>query len=247
VAVKILTAGTLTPQARKDFDHEVISCSSIRSRHVVNFFGACTQGPKLAMVMELLTRGSLSGLLHNSAQDLPWPLRLNMLHEIASGIKVLHSNIPTILHRDLKAVNVLLDEHYHCKLADFGFAMVKENSTVSSTSGGGGTLAWMAPELLSTRPRFSVKSDIYAFGVIMWEVACRATPYYGAKSEVISFCVQNGEREEIPAECPKGYTELMEKCWHQNAADRPVVDDVLSELALIKHAGDVSKNSTDED
>jgi len=139
-----------------------------------------------------------------------------------------------ILHRDLKSSNVLLDEHCHCKLADFGFAIVKEDSAASSGLTSEGTLAWMAPELFSTHPKFSVKSDIYAFGMIMWEVASRGIPYREAKSSVISLCVKNGEREYIPAGCPQGYAALVEKCWHQEIAERPLIDEVINQLIQIQ-------------
>jgi len=81
----------------------------------------------------------------------------------------------------------------------------------------------------------------------MWEVATRGIPYEGAASKVITFSVQEGEREEIPTNCPNGYSELMGKCWDQNAADRPVIDDVLSELSLIKMAVNGDKEPSAED
>jgi len=200
----------------------------------VNFLGACTEEPNLAMVMELMPNGSLTSLLRNTEKDLPWSMRMRMLEEIASGIKVLHGNSPTILHRDLKSPNVLLDEHWHCKLADFGFAVVKQDTTTKTGVASVGTLAWMAPELFSLKPKFSVKSDIYAFGMIMWEIATRMIPYRNVHAAVVQNGVLKGQREEIPSDCPEGYAELMEKCWDQSPAVRPNIDAVLSKIAQIK-------------
>jgi len=235
VAVKLLGSISLSPEDLEAFRQEVKNINSIRSRFVVNFYGACTKQPNLAMVMELMTGGSLSNLLRSPTKELPWDVRLHMIEEIAMGIKVLHRNNPTILHCDLKSGNILLDEHRHCKLADFGFAIVKEDSISKSVlSSQGGTLAWMAPELFSLRPKFSTKSDIYAFGVIMWEVATRKFPYQGALGEVIRYCVLHGEREDVPDGCPNGYTDLMQKCWDQEPANRPTIDEILDQIVQIK-------------
>lgn len=124
---------------------------------------------------------------------------------------------------------------------------MKEDSAANSGLASEGTLAWMAPELFSTRPKFSVKSDIYSFGMIMWEVASRDTPYRGARSHVIGFCVQDGEREQIPEDCPKGFAELVEKCWHKDATERPFADDVLSELSRITLVMAADKTPSPED
>jgi len=237
VAVKVLGSFCVTAETLKAFKQEVISCISIRSRYVVNFLGACTEENHMALVMELMSGGTLSSLLR-SQNELPWALRLKMLEEIARGINVLHSNKPTILHRDLKSGNILLDEDRHCKLADFGFAVVKEDS-VSSQSDlrAEGTLAWMAPELFNLKPKFSTKSDIYAFGMIMWEIAARQIPYCGANPAVIKHCVMmEGQREEIPSDCPEGYADLIQKCWDQVPANRPSIDSVIETLSHIKRA-----------
>jgi len=92
----------------------------------------------------------------------------------------------------------------------------------------------MAPELLSFRPNYSTKSDIYAFGIVMWEIATRKLPYEDAAPAVIHCLVAEGEREQIPTGCPDGYTELMQKCWAQNPQERPSIDGVLQEVLALK-------------
>jgi len=233
VAVKIIAASEFSAESLKAFQEEAANCNAIRSRYVVNFIGACLEEPNVALVMELMTGGSLSSLLRSSV-ELSWVQRLEMLEEIAMGINVLHSNIPTILHRDLKCANVLLDDHKHCHLADFGLAVVKEDSATKTGLTSAGTLAWMAPELFSLRPKFSVKSDIYALGIIMLEIATRTSPYAGVPAEVIKHCVLDGERDEVPAGCPAGYTDLMQQCWAQKPADRPNIGDVIKSILTIK-------------
>jgi len=233
VAVKMLSSFSITPEALKAFKQEVITCITIRSRFVVNFLGACTEENHLALVTELMSAGSLSTLLR-SQNELPWALRLRMLEEIARGVNVLHSNKPAILHRDLNSENILLDEDGHCKLANFGFAMVKEHSASKSELSVTGTFNWIAPELLSLKPNFSTKSDIYAFGTLMWEIAAQLTPNCGANPAVIR--ATEGQRDEILFGCPEGYADLMRQCWDHVPANRPSIDSVVDTISRIKRA-----------
>jgi len=98
----------------------------------VNFLGACTQEPNLALVMELMGGGSLLNLLADTEIELPWSIRLDMVEDIACGIQVLHSNKPLVLHRDLKSGNILIGQHYQCKLTDFGISSFKTNLTTTA-------------------------------------------------------------------------------------------------------------------
>jgi len=232
VAVKVLGDVAISSATKKQFEQEIDVCYAMRSRYVVNFFGACTGGENLALVMEYMVGGSLFDLLSGKTK-LPWALRIRMIEEIARGIAVLHTNRPTILHRDLKCANVLLDQEYHCKLADFGLAIAKA-STKSKTQASAGTISWMAPELMTLKPKYSTASDIYAFAMIMWEVATRKVPFEEAHNDMVRCCVLDGEREEIPTGCPGCYTDLMQKCWAQNPEERPDIDGVLQAISTLQ-------------
>lgn len=113
-----------------------------------------------------------------------------------------------------------------------------------------GTIAWMAPELLGVRPKYSSKSDmylnsvlnyglylkniIYAFGMILWEIASRQIPYKGANADVVRLCVLDGQREEMPTGCPDGYVALIEECWDQDPTKRPPITQILNRLDSIR-------------
>jgi len=143
-----------------------------------------------------------------------------------------------MLHRDLKSSNILMGRNFQCKLADFGLTIVKSDSnTKTNTNQLAGTLPWMAPEIFSFRPKFSTKSDIYAFGIILWEVGTRLYPYEGANPEVIEVLVRKGEREvfeETNDGRPGGFSELAQRCWHQEPSKRPTIEEILAELGNIR-------------
>jgi len=138
-----------------------------------------------------------------------------------------------IFHRDLKSANILLDQDKHCKLSDFGLAIVKNDALTKTGVNSTGTLPWMAPEIFSLRPKFSTNSDVYAFGIIMWEIATQRVPYQRARPEVISSLVMQGEREDFPEGCPAGYVDLMQKCWDGDHDKRPSLEEILQAIDAI--------------
>ena len=98
--------------------------------------------------------------------------------DLCYGLRFLHSK--TILHRNLKSFNVLLDDKLWAKLSDFGLSKVKSRTAYISTVSRGGTIAWMTPELFSLKPKYSPLSDVYAYGMTAWELASRELPYRGS-------------------------------------------------------------------
>src|SRR6185437_8723456 len=100
--------------------------------------------------------------------------------DMASGLAYLHSR--SILHRDVKSLNVLLDDYGKAKLTDFGLSRTKDETKskdLLSTKQAVGTIQWMAPELFSRNPNYTQKSDIYSFGMTLWELVARRIPYAG--------------------------------------------------------------------
>nr|XP_009920916.1 PREDICTED: receptor-interacting serine/threonine-protein kinase 2 isoform X1 [Haliaeetus albicilla] len=132
-----------------------------------------------------MTNGSLNQLLHGKDvyPDIPWCLRFRILYEIALGVNYLHNMNPPLLHHDLKTQNILLDDEFHVKIADFGMSkwrVISMSQSRSETSlPEGGTIIYMPPEDYnpSQKTRASVKHDIYSYAIIMWEVMSRKQPF----------------------------------------------------------------------
>jgi serine/threonine protein kinase len=180
--------------------------------------------PNLCIVTEFVKRGALKDILANTAIKLPWRQRLHLMRSAAVGINYLHSLAPVIVHRDLKPSNLLVDENWNVKVADFGFARIKEENATMTRCG---TPCWTAPEVIRGE-KYSEKADVYSFGVVMWQVVTRREPFAGRNFMGVSLDVLEGKRPQVPADCDKALRKLMTRCWHATASKRPSMDDVVS-------------------
>ena len=173
--------------------------------HVVRLYGVCEEPGHVAMVMEYLPKGSFYQVLHDSKETLPMESRsLGDCHRCRKGLSYLHSQ--NIVHRDLKSLNVLLDNQYHAKITDFGLAKIKleSNSTSTKAKQGMGTTRWRAPELFKRGANPNPASDVYSYGMVLWEIASRQLPFSDAADDVtVMGWIKDGEQENLPADCPK--------------------------------------------
>jgi len=223
VAIKKLQMGNLSPEAQEEFRKEAEIMAQLRHPNIVHFYGYCSI-PK-CLVMEYMPKGSLFNVLQDKQQALNWELRIRIAVDMASGLAFLHSK--AILHRDIKSLNVLLDEQGKAKLTDFGLSKVKnEAKSLASTKNDQkskelvGTLPWMAPELFAGE-KYAYKSDIYSLGITFWELAARKIPYNECSQEAIPAFVSRGKREDIPQDCPKKLAYLIQQCWAGDPEARP--------------------------
>lgn len=232
VAVKIVNS--------KAISREVKAMTNLRNQHVLLLLGITenlewdyVSGP--ALVTVFMENGSLAGLLQPMCPR-PWPLLCRLLHEVVLGMCYLHSLNPVLLHRDLKPSNVLLDPELHAKLADFGLSTFQGGSQSGSGSrDSGGTLAYLAPELLVNVNRTaSPASDIYSFGILAWAVlAGREAELVDQTSLVRDAVCERQNRPpltELPPPSPETpglevLKELMMRCWSSEPKDRPTFQD----------------------
>ncbi|CAH8380796.1 unnamed protein product [Eruca vesicaria subsp. sativa] len=163
-------------EGMKQFVAEVVSMRSLKHRNLVPLLGYCRRKGELLLVSEYMPNGSLDQhLFDDPGLDLSWSQRLVILKGIASALFYLHTGAEqVVLHRDIKASNVMLDAELNGRLGDFGMARFHEHGGNAATTAAVGTVGYMAPELITMGA--STVTDVYAFGVFMLEVACGRKP-----------------------------------------------------------------------
>lgn len=214
---------------------------SLRHPNIVQLLATFTS-PDLCIVMEFMAKGSLFQLLQKSKRaeargappdvwEIGWDRMRNMMLDAAKGMTYLHNSNPSIVHRDLKSHNLLVDEYYRVKVSDFGLSrMVVEDSPAAQTMTSCGTPSWTAPEVLRGE-KYSSACDVYSMAIVLWECVTRSVPYEGIPHFQVVFTVGNqGMRPEIPPDCPHAWANLIVDCWAENPDDRPSFDDIINRL-----------------
>ncbi|KAG0252561.1 hypothetical protein DFQ27_007993 [Actinomortierella ambigua] len=225
VAIKKFHVSKADVKQELTIQTEVQLLERLRDRHIIQFYGTTYHDGMLILVMDYADGGSLQGAIKRGTLD--WPAKIRIAQEIVRGLDYIHQE--NVLHRDLKSGNVLLTKAMEAKLCDFGMATVKVTSASRSNGTLKGTFRWMAPELLTSSPKYSTKSDIYALGMVMWEMAANCTIPFKNQADhfVVMSIVRNGEREKLPRFTPPEYRAWVERCWHPVAAKRPEAGDMI--------------------
>lgn len=172
VAIKKLNGRHQTTEAAQEFLTEARLISSARHRNLVRLFGCCTRGHERLLVYEFMSNNSLDKHLFGEIRNpLSWENRLKIIEGTARGLAYLHEDAnERIIHRDIKCANILLDERFHPKIADFGMArFFPYDQTHVSTSRFGGTRGYAAPEY-AVHGQLSEKADVYSYGIVVLEI-----------------------------------------------------------------------------
>ncbi|CAM9152530.1 unnamed protein product [Ectocarpus sp. 12 AP-2014] len=224
---------------QKQFMHEVDTMYRLKSPHTVLFHGVITsRKDRLALVMELLEGGDLRAYLRKAKGPLPEGDSRRIIGDVCAGMAFLHEN--ETVHGDLKSANVLLDRDGRAKIGDFGTSRTTKQQTstclVTRTAGNGSTtmtLQWTAPEIFYGECA-SYASDMYSFGVVIWEVLSREIPWSGlAGNPAICFKVATlGERPAIPTGTPPDIEDILKLCWAQQPQNRPTFRHVKENLPM---------------
>lgn len=220
------------PLDNKDFQREVAVMSKLKSPHIVRFYGICRE--KVAIVMEFMSKGNLYDALRKNAgftKEILYKFGLS----IAKGMAYLHGN--NIIHADLKTLNVLLDEDLNAKITDFGLSKVKESTAYSSATLVApdqelrGTIRWMAPELFEATGKTTKATDVFSYGVTVWEIWAKKVPFEKKLNNAqIPMAISRGDRESIPIGTPSSVERAISTCWRQRPEDRPTIDVVVERL-----------------
>ncbi|KAF8013418.1 hypothetical protein BT93_I1311 [Corymbia citriodora subsp. variegata] len=235
VAIKVLKPERVNSDMQKEFAQEVFILRKVRHKNVVQFIGACTKPPSLYIVTEFMSGGSVYDYLHKQRGVFKLPTLLKVAIDVSKGMNYLHQN--NIIHRDLKAANLLMDENEVVKVADFGVARVKAQSGVMTAETG--TYRWMAPEVIEHKP-YDHKADVFSFGVVLWELLTGKLPYdHLTPLQAAVGVVQKGLRPIIPNDTHPKLVELLEKCWEQDPTLRPDFSEIITILQkFAKEVGD---------
>lgn len=244
---KILSNNSL--QGLREFAAEIESLGRLRHKNLVNLQGWCKHKKDLLLVYDYVPNGSLDSLLYNNSKNgnifLNWEQRFNIIKGIASGLLYLHEEWEqVVIHRDVKSSNVLIDAEMNARLGDFGLARLYDHGKNSHTTNVVGTIGYIAPELTRTG-KASASTDVFAFGILLLEVACgRAPVVCEAARNVILVdwlveCMQVGDiYDAVDARLGSNYVnEEMEVvlglgllCSHPRAEARPNMRQVMRYL-----------------
>lgn len=244
VAVKMLKENA-GEQERNDLLQELQVMKMLDPHpNVVRLLGCCTDKDPVFVIMEYVSNGKLQSFLrhsraqryynnmHGSSNTLTSHDLTSFCYQIAKGMQYLSSK--GIIHRDLAARNILVGENHTCKVADFGFARDIMTSIVyERKSEGRLPIRWMAPESLYDNI-FSVKSDIWSFGVLVWEiVTLGSTPYPGIPAAEVMRRVRDGYRLDKPEHCRRELYNIMYYCWDKDPKERPTFTELVDLLETL--------------
>ncbi|KAI3512380.1 hypothetical protein L1887_19695 [Cichorium endivia] len=215
VALKVFNKQEYPDDVILSFRKEVSLMKRLRHPNILLFMGAVTSPQHLCIVTEFLPRGSLFRLLQRNTIKLDWRRRIHMAMDIARGMNYLHHCNPPIIHCDLKSSNLLVDKNWNVKVGDFGLSRIKRE-TYLSTNTGKGTPQWMAPDVLRNE-QADEKSDVYSYGVVLWELTTEKIPWDNLNSmQVIGAVGFMNQRLEIPNDVDPQWASLIESCWSRS-------------------------------
>lgn len=249
-------------ECNREIQQEASLMRSLSHPNIVLFMEAGFYNGSICIISEYCSRGSLRDVLESEeSKNLVWPMKIRLAIGIAHGLQYLHTSTPPMIHRDLKSPNIVVDETWHAKIADFGtlrFSEIIYNKdsgafrerlgSTQAMTGLVGTTRWMAPEVIVGEKIYNEKIDIYSLGIILWELIDGKLPFAEIRwNHTIEKVILQGKRPVIPAEsCPPRWKVLITMCWQADPTQRPTVKQVLRSLQRVARE-EIWESSQEED
>ena len=208
-------------------NQEIKILARLNHKNIIKFHGAvrALEGLDTYILMEIATKGDLFNHIHDIKHNSPvFPItrRWKWILQAAWAVQYLHKE--ALGHKDIKSPNFLIMGDDTLKLGDFGHTTVMHCSQESC--GSNGTDRWMAPEVLINNKR-SLKSDVYSYGVVVWEMETGRVPFGDKKGRQVAFCLYNGGKLPIPGDCSPMMKQILEGCLESDYKNRISMDGVL--------------------
>lgn len=236
VAVKRMKENAMSEES---FKEEAKTMTQLSHKNLVQLYGVVTKSRPMCIVTELMRNGALNNYLqrHRSRLSSQVSRLLDFCVQVCQGMAYLESR--KFIHRDLAARNCLVGENAVVKVADFGLARYVLDDEYQSSAGTKFPVKWAPPEVLQYT-KFSSKSDVWAYGILMWEVfTCGEMPYREKRNvDVVDFVVVQNKRLAKPPNTPLIIYQIMMKCWDKDPEPRPSFADLQKQLFELNRDGD---------
>ncbi|XP_059412162.1 ephrin type-A receptor 7-like isoform X1 [Carassius carassius] len=242
VAIKTLRAGCSEKQ-RRSFLSEAGILGQFDHANIVRLEGVITRGNTMMIVVESMANGALDSFLRKHEGQLTVLQLVDLLSGVASGMKYLTEM--GFIHRRLAAHKVLMNSSLVCKVSGFRPLQDDKIEAVYSTLHGGKSLVlWTAPEAIQYH-RYSSASDVWSFGIVMWEVmSFGERPYWDMGNQDVIKAIEDGFRLPAPVNCPPSLHQLMLDCWQKERTERPTFTQIHSALSKTMRSPDNIGSST---
>ncbi|XP_050728348.1 serine/threonine-protein kinase TNNI3K-like isoform X2 [Eriocheir sinensis] len=231
------------------FCREVSVLGSLDSPYIVKFVGACLHDPsQFAIVTEYVAGGSLFSTLHEQKRSIDTLTRYNIALDVARGMHYLHTLPQPIIHRDLNSHNILLSSDCRARVADFGESRFVRNIYEENMTKQPGNLRWMAPEVFTQCTWYSIKADVFSFGLCLWELLASELPFAHLKpAAAAADMAYKHSRPPLDLSFPMEVSVLLEKSWSKIPEERPDFEQIIEELeSLCKSQIAAMQDGTDQ-
>ncbi|KAK1163356.1 ephrin type-B receptor 5 isoform X1 [Acipenser oxyrinchus oxyrinchus] len=247
VAIKTLRSSCMDSE-KCSFLSEASTMGQFDNPNVLKLEGVVTRSRPVMIISEFMENGALDSFLRENEGQFSMLQLVGMLRGIAAGMRYLSEM--NFVHRDLAARNVLVNSNLVCKVSDFGLSRFLRGDdeslpTYTAALGSKIPIRWTAPESIQYR-KFTSASDVWSFGIVMWEVTSYGErPYWDMSNQEVMTAVGDEYRLPAPPNCPGTLHSLMLDCWLKDRSERPGFEQIVSTLdKLIRHPAGLKAIST---